>query len=77
MTLEEAKEKYNLSRKQEKDWQKHFNRALKGFNRMLKDKNIVRILKSENRYCIEYRNGQQFFVSGAVADAANICYEEI
>ena len=77
MTLEEAKEKYNLSRKQEKDWQKHFNRALKGFNRMLKDKNIERIVKSENRYCIMYKNGQQFFVSGAVADAANICYEKI
>lgn len=58
--------------KEEKERLKRFNRALKGFNRMLKDKNIVRILKSENRYCIEYKNGQQFFVSGPVADAADI-----
>ena len=43
MTLEEAKEKYWLTPIQEKEWTKHFNRALKGFNRMLKDKNIVRI----------------------------------
>ncbi|HNX82393.1 MAG TPA: hypothetical protein PKL77_09630 [Candidatus Omnitrophota bacterium] len=77
MTLDEAKEIYDLTPRQEKEWMKHFNRALKGFNRMLKDKNIERIVKSENRYCIQYKNGQQFFVSGAVADAANICYEEI
>lgn len=77
MTLDEAKEKYHLTPRQEKEWMKHFNRALKGFNRMLKDKNIERIVKSENRYCIMYKNGQRFFVSGAVADAANICYEEI
>lgn len=63
-----------LEEKEEKERTKRFNRAVKGFNRMLKDKNIVRILKSGNRYCIQYANGQEFFVSGAVADAANICY---
>lgn len=67
----------DLTPREQREWTKHFNRALKGFQKMLKDKNIVRILKSDNRYCIQYKNGQQFFISGAVAEAAVFPYEEL
>lgn len=67
----------DLTPKQQKERTKHFNRAVKGFQKILKDKNIVRVLKSGNQYCIQYKDGQQFLVSGAVADAVCIRFEEI
>ena len=67
----------DLTPKEQKAWMKHFNRALKGFQKMLKDKNIVRIWKSGNQYGIQYKNGQRFFVSGPVVEAAVFPYEEL
>jgi hypothetical protein len=45
------------------------NKAIKSFNKLLKDKNIRTIKKETSGfYCITYKNGAQFRCRGPVVD---------
>lgn len=53
------------------------NKAIKAFNKLLKDKNIRTIKKELNGfYCITYADGAQFRARGPVVDNALIYTKE-
>jgi hypothetical protein len=53
------------------------NKAIKAFNKLLKDKNIISIKKEPSGfYCITYANGAQFRARGPVVDNSLIYTKE-
>jgi len=53
------------------------NKAVKEFNRLLKDKSILLIKKETSGfYCITYKNGAHFRCRGPVVDNSLICVED-
>jgi hypothetical protein len=53
------------------------NKAVKAFNKLLKDKNIRTIKKESNGfYCITYADGAQFRCRGPVVDKSLIYTDE-
>ena len=57
--------------------QQRQNKAVKAFNKLLKDKNIKTIKKETSGfYCITYENGAQFRCRGFVPDNSLIYEKE-
>ena len=53
------------------------NKALKAFNKLLKDKNIISIKKELNGfYCITYKDGARFRCRGPIVDNSLIYITE-
>ncbi len=53
-------------------------RAIKDFNKLLKDKDLIKIKKQDDgSYCLSFKNGQENFVKGYVVNNSDIYEKEL